>query len=1084
MAMYEMKMSSTKRSRRSGQTLVIAILVLGVLLILGIAFAGIISRNITETGRSARRTVASDLATAGIKYAHNQMLNSASGADWRPDATALTAVGGVTKDPDASFLRPGSGFPVEIDPVNRPGFFITDLGGPDYLGAYSRVGFDRGRALVRVRYSPSAYDQFSAATGALRELGRAKGHIVIESVGRAGALDDQGRIDPSQLLTESLRVTGFANGNAVRDGVGQLKAANNTITNSRTMIAFASVGFLESGRFISNIYELNRPAEIGFPTAGGAGLFTDQTNVGARYEGVNVATGINFGSNNSGASSIPVDQGRWDLLPGGASIYSNAPLEVHGVNRLVINRSLGENVTAVGGIKPANSSAELILSLFKLNNATGNWDELNTGAGDPVTSPVTLTGNQMSSDNPNYTTVSGVLQDGRDAQDAQGYIRTTKRKDPPSITATNPQNGLNRYLELTQRTGRLNAAGDLIGQFGHGEGVYVDSNERGNRRGSDAGKGFDPQKSMPNDWLNPNNATSQGWQGPYYIPNAPHVQLLPDGFEIRRDNRSEKAFWVDPNGASSGSTYARYWVRNVGGVNFIVNNIANPAFDPLTGNFATEGQIFNGVLMFEGDVRVRGVIPTDQQLTLVSMGSIYVEGSITKGVFEPWAGAMLTRPSRSMLALLAKDYVTVNTTMFFGPKVGESPRPKSTNPVPNTPNPIELDPSTDIVMSTEFVLNPVGNNPSTWQPFATGYAAADGTGVLPSWMIASVSGDDNGPAFLGLEISSQVFRDPTPATGSYLFPTDMNFFLNSVLTNGAAAAYPAPVPTNIPEYGLTDPTVNAYPKFESWAMPIFNPTAGAFAAYNPLARKLEATGANPFGGFDLATQHPTDFRFFLNPVGAQPSKNVLMARTAITPADVRIEAVMYAQNGSFFVIPGQWFNTNPDDLRTSFEQNYTPADNTDDLATAALDYGGGVNLDTAQQRRYERYGASPEMPFYGEPLAVRISIIGSIAENMPAPMSMQAEWLKKWGWMPRRIGGTGRVLPTAHVPGGVLAGQLTVPNMILNYDPVLATAAVPQNDTPTAPLEAIRLDSVGRILPPAPRLPVSPTLAYFGDINP
>ncbi len=1077
--MYEMNQVALTRSRKRGQTLIIAILILGILLILGIAFAGIISRSISSTGTSARRTLASDLAQAGIKYSHSQMMNSALGADWRPPTTQFTAVGGFTKDPDAMYLRPASGFQVEIDPVGRPGFFVTDLGGPDYLGAYSRVGFDKGRALVRVRYAPSAYDQFSSVTGALRKAGKARGHFVIESAGRSGVVDDQGRVDPSQLLSASVQVTGFADGNAVRNALGGIKAADAGVINTRRMIAFASVGMLESSLYITDKNGTGRAAEIGFPAADGVGIFNNRAGVGATYEGSIVEVPRVYGSNVSGLAVLPVDQGRWDLLQGGGSIYSNTSVEVHGANDIFVNGALGEQVNVVNGIRSANSSSSITFHVFDLNANAQTWHEWNTGLGNPVNSPQTLAAAQLNSNNPQFSTMFGLLQDGRTGEDAAGYNRQTKVKAAPSITTNNPQSGLNRYRELTERTGQANANGTIAGQFGHGEGVYVDSNERGNRRGSDASKGFDPQKSLPNDWLNPNNSASQGWQGPYYIPNAPHVRMLPDGFEIRRDTRSASPFWQDVVGNSTGNTYCRYWVRTVAGQSYVVDSISHPAFDPLTGSFETAGRIFNGVLMFEGDVRVRGVIPTDQQLTLVSMGSIYIEGSITKGIVDPVSGALLTRPSSSMLALLAKDYVTVNTTMFFGPKVGESPKPKSTNPLPNTPNPIELDGSGSIVMNTEFLLNPVGNNPSNWLPYASTYTAADGTGPMATDVIVSASADDNGPSFLGMDITAGAFNRPS-ATGAFLFET----VLNGVLTNGAAATYPTPVPTNIPEYGLTDPTVNAYPKFESWAMTIFDP-AGGFGAYVPGQRKLEATNLNASGVYDLAMQDTTDFRLALNPIGGQPSKNALVARTAITPADVRIEAVIYAQNGSFFVIPGQWFNTNPDDLRAAFEASYTPGDNTDDLNTGLLNYGGGGNLLQAQQRRYEQFGASSEVPFFGEPLAVRISIIGSISQNMPAPMSMQSEWLKKWGWMPRRLGGSGRSLPSQHVQGGVLAaGQLAVPNLTVVYDPVLATAAVPLNATATSPLQAVRLDSEGRILAPAPRLPVSPTLAYFGDINP
>jgi Tfp pilus assembly protein PilX len=85
--------------KQSGQTLILAILILGVLLIIGFAFAGIISQNITFSGKARQRTVSSDLSEAGIRYAHYQMLNSELGADWRPQFTPLqTDINGNTKE--------------------------------------------------------------------------------------------------------------------------------------------------------------------------------------------------------------------------------------------------------------------------------------------------------------------------------------------------------------------------------------------------------------------------------------------------------------------------------------------------------------------------------------------------------------------------------------------------------------------------------------------------------------------------------------------------------------------------------------------------------------------------------------------------------------------------------------------------------------------------------------------------------------------------------------------------------------------------------------------------------------------------
>lgn len=47
--------ASARRRNEKGQTLIIAILVLGVLLVIGFAFAGLVSRNIADAGRSQDR---------------------------------------------------------------------------------------------------------------------------------------------------------------------------------------------------------------------------------------------------------------------------------------------------------------------------------------------------------------------------------------------------------------------------------------------------------------------------------------------------------------------------------------------------------------------------------------------------------------------------------------------------------------------------------------------------------------------------------------------------------------------------------------------------------------------------------------------------------------------------------------------------------------------------------------------------------------------------------------------------------------------------------------------------------------------
>src|SRR5579862_3214192 len=133
------KLRKATNSLRRGQTLVMALIILGVLLILGVVFIAVVSNNIKQTVRTNRRSVAYDAAEAGIRYVHAQMLNTVAGADWRQKPSSPV----LQTDPDYSFLR----LPNPADP--------SDQGGPDKKGFYTRLLFDRGRALIRVRYAPS-----------------------------------------------------------------------------------------------------------------------------------------------------------------------------------------------------------------------------------------------------------------------------------------------------------------------------------------------------------------------------------------------------------------------------------------------------------------------------------------------------------------------------------------------------------------------------------------------------------------------------------------------------------------------------------------------------------------------------------------------------------------------------------------------------------------------------------------------------------------------------------------------------------------------------------------------------------------
>lgn len=1050
--------ASTASQRRSlsGQTLIIAILVLGVLLILGFTFASLVARNIIQATQGLQRSVANDLSEAGARYAHAQLLNSELGADWRPSPTAPpTDATGLTKDPDALYLRLGSGFGMRSDADQT-----LDRGGPDGLGPFTRVSFDRGRALVRVRYAPGDFVQYrdNNPTGPLRQPGRVRNFTIIESIGRPGTVNPN---DPSTLLGEAVKVARYADSTEFRTEMGRLKKVDNAQANTRRLMAFASIGIIESARYIHNIHNVSRPAEIGsltLPTSN-ADSGPEKDGLGAEYENrpVRIRTQLGGALKASNGTTVAVGTG---------SLWSNADVIFHGRLDILLDPRIGDSVSVAGTMRGANDEAQLRITRVSDNQT------ITLGK---ATNPT------FTSARPEFTTFKGLVRDSFVGTDFEGYARSIGRKDPPSMTALDPVTRTNRYVSMTRNSGVLDAQGRNIGRLGYGRGIYVDSSERGNLSDEEGRERNDVARALVNDWLNPNNANSQAWQGPFYRPVATYARLLPDGFLITRDARSRIRFWRGPNGGATNTSTVRFRLRELtlpgyAGQTWIINSVQaggiinRPAGSLSDNDFVENGVPFNGVLYFEGDVRVRGVIATDKQITLASNGTIYVEGSITKGIVDE-SGDMIGRASRSMLMLMARDYVAVNTTQFFAPIPGEDPKSKNADALPDTPNAIELDLSETPVLTlqSQFLLDPSGSganefNPQTWRPYALNYVSASGGPVNPS-LLFSHSADDNGPSFVSLGLGTQTFADQSPSGSlftAYLFPRNIDFNSAGLIGfNFAGDTNWFPGVGNVPMFGLGNAGRNAYPRFETDAFTIAR--AAAFG-YTFNTRKMRGAG-NAEGDYDLAVQDETQLQLRLTAVGTFAPKNYILSRLASTPTDVRIEAAMFAEEGAFFVIPGPSFNVNSDDTRARFNR---------DVAN--------TNFDMAQRRRFEQFGAAPETPFYGEPLDARITVVGAVSENMPPPIAQQAEWQRRWGWIPRFMGATGRLIPTSHIPTGYnIVGanpqDYYVPNLTINYDPALALASADG-------LNPIRMNKDGQPLPPMPRLPVSPTLAYFGEVNP
>jgi hypothetical protein len=99
---------------------------------------------------------------------------------------------------------------------------------------------------------------------------------------------------------------------------------------------------------------------------------------------------------------------------------------------------------------------------------------------------------------------------------------------------------------------------------------------------------------------------------------------------------------------------------------------------------------------------------------------------------------------------------------------------------------------------------------------------------------------------------------------------------------------------------------------------------------------------------------PRDLIYVLGPVAVAPPNRT--GGNKVDPLPVEIDALIYAQNGSWFILPGRWFN-----------------DDADEYGKALAEYPG-----------------------YHEPLNMKITVNGAISENMPADLGSVADWTSKW----------------------------------------------------------------------------------------
>ncbi len=983
-----------RNARRSGQSIVMAIMVMFLLLFLGTIFVALLRRSVARTERHSAMLTAQELSEAGLAYANTQLSSGVEGADWRPTpefagnstvkagctdvSPAATAdVEKLKEDPDFHWIRPW-----DPNPDAGATFSFADTRAVP-------IGNNNGRPVY-----PSITVRERGGSGGFTRVNYGQGRFLIRvtynpnndaQVGpMAPDATASGKPSPLSrfLMIESIGREGVVD---PADPTTYVQTALN-----RTLVAFKPIGLVDYLRFFTDRERSGGMFTLGanrFPLMDG----TVASDADAQAAGV---PGRFFGSDLlANAPSTATNHIHTPETFYGP-IRSNAGLRILGLPKVVLNQypdltqpnvpvkqeDRGDKIEVVGQVERAanagngpNADSNLAVEGANINPGSRLWTGTNETPGS-----------------------------------FDFLVTNTKRIEAPDISAVDPNQKVPRYRLLTRFSAPLRAGlslnqSEVAAKNGLGAGIFVDN--AGQRQATNG------SFSLVDDWMQPANNLSRHWRGPIYDPPGVFIRLIPNPTTLFQGT------WVDGTRVdeANGVTFQRgllqvtrsdrHWRapnmnqpddRDGIDTDTFVQYFQYP-LDPgeTTENAKYPPSFGNGVLYAEGNIRIWGKLPADRndacapngvagrRLTVVSNGTIYVDSSLLKG------DAVSGKPKRSGIALLAADYVTINPTAFFTlPSIN-----------PGDPQPRGLD--------SYFALS----NPSDR------YAMTLFNSFDPHSYLADNQSAYRDPTVLDLtrqwiqgnNVRQELYTQYASESGSQGGQLRM-------LGNPRG-----PNDRYHPWWDLTNVVTPPHAR-------IVKPYPWSYDA-TPLLSDMSSLST--FSGRWSPSRDVPDF-LEMDYFNGAP---VWVAKAAVAPMDIRVEAAMYAMNGSFFIIPGAPFNTDALDTRAAYQQA--------EAAGRHRRHGG-----LALQNEKSSY------PFAREPLDVKITILGAITENKPAPATAQEAWSRMWGWTPTKK------------PSGAMMAH-GGDGLSMQFDSDLRAA--------------LRFDAYGRPLPLMPRLPASPDLVYSGE---
>jgi len=942
---------------RRGQTLILALAILFLMVVVAGIFVTMILRNLTRMTRQHSTDNALALAIAGIQHAAQQFRISPDGADWRPQISeALWA----TPNPPVISV-PCAGCPPQVDPDQDGTLDGNELRllDPDYKwlsdnGTYNnpfvRFSTGDGRFLLRVTYLP-AFRFASAASeqAGTKDLFDSNSFLVhIESIGRPGDFNPN---DPSFFTQDST--------------LGTTNAAGRF----RKVDAYVPLGLVDQLWWVTNQTGENGPANIGVPPFQDGNGNTVQYNT--LFQG-GVRSNADTQFNGNVVIRVLPSRGEGVVVNGqiltGPRLPPGGPNPPPQVQVQVMQDIPGVPLPANPSVPPdsqgVDPTKESLIANGKLVASQGAFSTLS----------LPDSGGQI------HDIAVDSQQRKNESNDLISSARSATIQVAPPLDQMNPETGVLRWLQLTRDSGHAITVKDSTGKshlintgcYGlvdqslpvtvRAGGLYLDN--------------FDDvqypknRPAVKDEWLR-REQTGLGWQGDYYTPT---IGATPDHPLRLRPTPIIDVFFTQQKDAQSGllvpAVQVTRWDPDVRQQNLqpspqpnqprlfyalqgVQQNGTGGTMVPL-GTTRTFPIPENGVIFSEGSIRVHGTYGTgavlSRPLTVVSGGTIYVEGSLLQ--FRG-GGGPIASASGWQIGLLAMDSVVMNPTagaglaQFSQLSSGVLP-PSGKSLVPGRVPYFQFPPGSDADLTIRPALDAINqaNNP------------------LMLLLKHSGKFENNlSQTHVDLGLPS---AGPTPFT-QYNWETVLPPNFQAAGHPGFYLFHfiPAGAPVTWDESNYQSPTVPP----TTWEQKGF-----VLPAVVP-----------PTGG-DLT------FRLRAGTDTSPDEQDYMLAKAAVVPAftydqqgnvsggqplPMRVEAVIYAYHGSWFVIPPPYFNDNSAD-QSDTRANYV-------ASSHQRSVNGGV------------FPTSPneDVPFYHEPLNVDVQLLGSVTENMPADQSDQAAWVKQ-----------------------------------------------------------------------------------------